>query len=277
MKKTDVDFMLTLANLMSKLEQGESCAEQLQEIAKMSDENKDSITHQLMDRIASREELMYVDAVLAIGYLDADYVQDFAQAMSAKQTDISQKQELVRKVLSRSTPYGKTMMEDVFWKNLTMAAINMKDNELLAQFIRKVEQLRDSAEEKCMGTQMEKSVMEIRKEILSLPLNSIAYLEVKEEDGAEMELNRIKLSALDSLFRSYIREFGKPDDSNTAWQEIVEEYTKTYADYIAKIYYQIAEKLGGDMIVPLQAPCWQLGYDSIKKAIYLYKTCPKAA
>ena len=113
----------------------------------MSDENKDSITHQLMDRIASREELMYVDAVLAIGYLDADYVQDFAQAMSAKQTDISQKQELVRKVLSRSTPYGKTMMEDVFWKNLTMAAINMKDNELLAQFIRKVEQLRDSVEE----------------------------------------------------------------------------------------------------------------------------------
>lgn len=84
MKKTDVDFMLTLANLMSKLEQGESCAEQLQEIAKMSDENKESITHQLMDRIASREELMYVDAVLAIGYLDADYVQDFAQAMSAK-------------------------------------------------------------------------------------------------------------------------------------------------------------------------------------------------
>ena len=72
-----------------------------------------------------------------------------------------------------------------------------------------------------MGTQMEKSVMEIRKEILSLPLNSIAYLEVKEEDGAEMELNRIKLSALDSLFRSYIREFGKPDDSNTALQEIV--------------------------------------------------------
>ena len=50
-----------------------------------------------------------------------------------------------------------------------------------------------------MGTQMEKSVMEIRKEILSLPMNSIAYLEVKEEDGAEMELNRIKLSALDSL------------------------------------------------------------------------------
>lgn len=147
MKKTDVDFMLTLANLMSKLEQGESCAEQLQEIAKMSDENKDSITHQLMDRIASREELMYADAVLAIGYLDADYVQDFAQAMSAKQTDVSQKKELVRRVLSRTTPYGKTMMEDVFWKNLTMAAINMKDNELLAQFIRKVEQLRDSAEE----------------------------------------------------------------------------------------------------------------------------------
>ena len=47
MKKTDVDFMLTLANLMSKLEQGESCAEQLQEIAKMSDENKDSISRRL--------------------------------------------------------------------------------------------------------------------------------------------------------------------------------------------------------------------------------------
>lgn len=124
---------------------------------------------------------------------------------------------------------------------------------------------------------MEKSVMELRKEILSLPFHSITYLEVSEEDGAAMEMDRIKLSALDCLFRSYLREFDKPDESNTAWQEIVEEYTKTYASYITAIYRQLAGKLGEDIVVPLQAPCWQLGYDPLKKAVYLYKTCPKAA
>lgn len=34
-------------------------------------------------------------------------------------------------------------MEDIFWQGLTLIAINMKNNDLLAQYIRKMEQLRD--------------------------------------------------------------------------------------------------------------------------------------
>ena len=62
----------------------------------------------------------------------------------------------------------------------------------------------------------------------------------------------------------------------TSWQEIVEEYTKTHARYISAIYFQLRQKLGDDIVVLLSEPCWQLGYDAVQKAIYLYKTCPKA-
>lgn len=123
---------------------------------------------------------------------------------------------------------------------------------------------------------MEKMVMDIRKELVEMPLNSIIYLEVPEDDGARLEMDRIKLMALDTLFKSYIREFGQLDESNITWQEIVAEYTKTHARYISAIYFQLASKLGKDIIVLLSEPCWQLGYDAVRKAIYLYKTCPKA-
>ena len=115
---------------------------------------------------------------------------------------------------------------------------------------------------------MEKTVMDIRKALIEMPLNSITYLEIPEEDGNLLEMDRIKLMALDTLFKSYIREFGQPDESNITWQEIVAEYTKTHARYISEIYFQLASKLS--------EPCWQLGYDAVQKAIYLYKTCPKA-
>lgn len=123
---------------------------------------------------------------------------------------------------------------------------------------------------------MEKRVMDIRKGLIEMPLNSITYLEVEDEEAAKLQLAHIKLSALDNLFKSYIREFGKPDESSTAWKEIVEEYTKTHADYLSAIYFQLAEKLGQDIVVLLSEPCWQLGYDSTKQSIYLYKTCPRA-
>ena len=61
---------------------------------------------------------------------------------------------------------------------------------------------------------MEKTVMDIRKALIEMPLNSITYLEIPEEDGNRLELDRIKLMALDTLIKSYIRELGHPDESN---------------------------------------------------------------
>ena len=102
---------------------------------------------------------------------------------------------------------------------------------------------------------MEKTVMDIRKALIEMPLNSITYLEIPEEDGNWLELDRVKLMALDTLFKSYIREFGQPDESNITWQEIVEEYTKTHARYISAIYFQLRQKLGDDIVVLLSEPC----------------------
>ena len=55
---------------------------------------------------------------------------------------LQERQEIVKRVLSR-TGYSKVLMEDIFWQSLTLIAINMQNNDLLAQYIRKMEQLRD--------------------------------------------------------------------------------------------------------------------------------------
>ena len=47
---------------------------------------------------------------------------------------------------------------------------------------------------------------ELRKQVLSLPMNSILYIDVPKEDGAKLCLERIKLSALDCLLRSNFRK-----------------------------------------------------------------------
>ena len=68
----------------------------------------------------------------------------------------------------------------------------------------------------------------------------------------------------------------KEREENSSVKEITEEYTKTFSSYVAGIYYRLAEILGEDMIIPLSAPCYRLGYDGIQEKIFIYKTCPKA-
>ena len=49
---------------------------------------------------------------------------------------------------------------------------------------------------------MEKTVMDIRKALIEMPLNSITYLEIPEEDGNWLELDRVKLMAL--MYRAWV-------------------------------------------------------------------------
>ena len=144
MKKTQVDFMLTVSQLFQKLENGEDCKKECEQVAKMNDEQKESVSDQLLDRLQSRDS-KEVDKLVAaakqVGYLDPDYIREpFASST------LQERQEIVKRVLSR-TGYGKVLMEDIFWQSLTLIAINMQNNDLLAQYIRKMEQLRDGLNE----------------------------------------------------------------------------------------------------------------------------------
>lgn len=103
-----------------------------------------------MDRIArcdGENAERFVQALREVGSLDADYIEDFAAVMQGKRGWESDAKELVEKVVARTVPYGKTMMEDIFWQNLTMLAVNCGDNDLLEQYICCIEKLRESAEE----------------------------------------------------------------------------------------------------------------------------------
>lgn len=150
MKKTDVDYMLTMSNLICKLEKGEDCSSECGAVQKMEESKKEGIAGQLMDRIArcdGENAERFVQALREVGSLDADYIEDFAAVMQGKRGRESDAKELVEKVVARTVPYSKTMMEDIFWQNLTMLAVNCGDNDLLEQYICCIEKLRESAEE----------------------------------------------------------------------------------------------------------------------------------
>ena len=147
MKKTQVDFLLIVSQLFQKLENGEDCKKECEQVARMNDEQKEGVSGQLLDRLQARdsnEVEKLVTAAKQVEYLDPNYIDDFAAVIREPfaLSTLQERQEIVKRVLSR-TGYGKVLMEDIFWQGLTLIAINMKNNDLLAQYIRKMEQLRD--------------------------------------------------------------------------------------------------------------------------------------
>ena len=147
MKKTQVDFLLIVSQLFQKLENGEDCKKECEHVARMNDEQKEGVSGQLLDRLQARDSKeveKLVTAAKQVEYLDPNYIDDFAAVIREPfaLSTLQERQEIVKRVLSR-TGYGKVLMEDIFWQGLTLIAINMKNNDLLAQYIRKMEQLRD--------------------------------------------------------------------------------------------------------------------------------------
>lgn len=147
MKKTQVDFLLIVSQLFQKLENGEDCKKECEQVARMNDEQKEGVSGQLLDRLQARDSKeveKLVTAAKQVEYLDHNYIDDFAAVIREPfaLSTLQERQEIVKRVLSR-TGYGKVLMEDIFWQGLTLIAINMKNNDLLAQYIRKMEQLRD--------------------------------------------------------------------------------------------------------------------------------------
>lgn len=143
MKKTQVDFLLIVSQLFQKLENGEDCKKECEQVARMNDEQKEGVSGQLLDRLQARDS-KEVEKLVQVEYLDPNYIDDFAAVIREPfaLSTLQERQEIVKRVLSR-TGYGKVLMEDIFWQGLTLIAINMKNNDLLAQYIRKMEQLRD--------------------------------------------------------------------------------------------------------------------------------------
>lgn len=147
MKKTQVDFLLIVSQLFQKLENGEDCKKECEQVARMNDEQKEGVSGQLLDRLQARDSKeveKLVTAAKQVEYLDPNYIDDFAAVIREPfaLSTLQERQEIVKRVLSR-TGYGKVLMEDIFWQGLTLIAINMKNNDLLAQYIRKMEQLRN--------------------------------------------------------------------------------------------------------------------------------------
>ena len=67
--------------------------------------------------------------------------------MKAGFKELEDMRKTVQTIISRPDGYQKTVLEYAFWKNLTLVAVNLQDNELLTSFIQKLEQAAKSIEE----------------------------------------------------------------------------------------------------------------------------------
>lgn len=140
----DFSFMLTVSKLVLKLNKGEDCSEECEAVKGFAQEELETVVSQLLNMI---EQLVgkgvdrIVEALKKIGYLDEKYLDDYVSMTRLRSfdLDLEQSNQLLREIISHP-PYGKTMRELSFWRSLTMTAINSRDNELLAQFIERLEQ-----------------------------------------------------------------------------------------------------------------------------------------
>ncbi len=140
---TDFSYMLTFSNLILKLNTGEDCASECEEIKTFSEQDQESIVMQLLsmlDQRSSENIENIVAALKSIGYLDSNYVDDFAEVAAFRTGGVLAKEKvpMIQRIIGRN--YGRTLMEDVFWRTLTLIVVNAGDNTLLAQYIEKLEE-----------------------------------------------------------------------------------------------------------------------------------------
>ena len=148
---TDFSYMITFSNLVLKLNNGEDVSEECEQIKSFSPEDQETIVRQLLsmlDRQEGEHESKIVDALKEITFLDSNYVDDFASMIHLRSdtSDREQKQQILRQIISREG-YTKTILETEFWRTLTLITINAGDNDLLEQFIQKLEQAAKSIAE----------------------------------------------------------------------------------------------------------------------------------
>lgn len=148
---TDFSYMITFSNLVLKLNNGEDVSEECEQIKSFSPEDQETIVRQLLsmiDRQEGEHEIKIVDALKEIAFLDSNYVDDFASMIHLRSdtSDREQKQQILRQIISREG-YTKTILETEFWRTLTLITINAGDNDLLEQFIQKLEQAAKSIAE----------------------------------------------------------------------------------------------------------------------------------
>ena len=87
--------------------------------------------------------------------------------------------------------------------------------------------------------------MDIRRRSLRCHSTPSPIWEIPEEDGNRLELDRIKLMALDTLIKSYICEFGHPDESNITEKEIcqgcfIRVFYRTQNSCLLNLFLQVA-------------------------------------
>ena len=150
--ENDFSYMLTFSNLVLKLNNQQDCTEECEEIRTFSQEDQVTIINQLLsmiDKNNAQDVGNIVSALKKINYLDSLYVDDYVSVVEMKAgfKELEDMRKTVQTIISRPDGYQKTVLEYAFWKNLTLVAVNLQDNELLTSFIQKLEQAAKSIAE----------------------------------------------------------------------------------------------------------------------------------
>ena len=82
---------------------------------------------------------MIVSSIKAIGLLDENYVDYFFRTIQLRTGTPEEIKAFLREIISKEDYQGETILDIAYWRSLTLMAINVRDNDLLEQYIVRLE------------------------------------------------------------------------------------------------------------------------------------------
>lgn len=148
MEQTEFHYLITFSKLFLKLGTGQDTSEECAAIKSFSEDDQFDILQQLMERLTEHgiqfAELI-VSSIKAIGLLDEKYVDDFFRTIQLRAGTQEEIKTFLREIINKDYQ-GETMLDIAYWRSLTLMAINVRDNELLEQYIVRLETEANKAE-----------------------------------------------------------------------------------------------------------------------------------
>ena len=149
MEQTEFHYLITFSKLFLKLGTGQDTSEECAAIKSFSEDDQFDIVQQLMERLTEHgiqfAELI-VSSIKAIGLLDENYVDDFFRIIQLRTGTQEEIKAFLREIISKEDYQGETMLDIAYWRSLTLMAINVRDNDLLEQYIVRLEAEASKAE-----------------------------------------------------------------------------------------------------------------------------------
>lgn len=111
--------------------------------------------------------------------------------------------------------------------------------------------------------------------LLDMRRGDTLFFKIDEKSSAKLWLLNMEIVAMNNLFDSFVIRHGEPEN-NIQFNQLLERYTKSTADYIVTLESAVKEQLGEEIHLILKelSNGFAYHYDGNMEAVCILKRCP---